>query len=166
MSQAATSITPKYFDVSEKDHYAMEKLRNLKKMYTPSPVIRQGKTKWRNCRLDTKNPVNPDFQLGWAILAECSQSRGCINGSECSNKNKRNFFILCSENSPNLTCYITLRVHNRKGQSTILPLRSSLLSLVFSVYTLQDTFSVVVYFSISLISVAEDWKTFHSCYKL
>ena len=43
MNQAATSITPKYFDVSEKDHYAMEKLRNLKKMYTPSPVIRQGK---------------------------------------------------------------------------------------------------------------------------
>ena len=82
MSQAATSITPKYFDVSEKDHYAKEKLRNLKKMYTPSPVIRQGKTKWRNCRLTTKNP---DFQLGWAILAECS------------NKNIRNFFILCSE---------------------------------------------------------------------
>jgi hypothetical protein len=42
MNQAATSITPKYFDVSEKDHYAMEKLRNLKKMYTPSPMIRQG----------------------------------------------------------------------------------------------------------------------------
>ena len=30
----------------------------------------QGRTKWRNCRLTTKNP---DYQLGWALLAECMQ---------------------------------------------------------------------------------------------
>ena len=40
-------------------------------------------------RLSTKNQ---DYQLGWDILAECRQ----INPNET--------FILCIENSPNLTC--------------------------------------------------------------
>ena len=31
---------------------------------------RQGRTKWRNCRLTFKNP---DYQPGSAILAECRQ---------------------------------------------------------------------------------------------
>jgi hypothetical protein len=43
----------------------------------------QGRTKWRNCRVTTKNP---DYQLGCAFLAG------------------NTIFILCSENSPNLTC--------------------------------------------------------------
>ena len=36
-------------------------------------------------------------------------------------------FILCGENSPNFTCHTTLRVHNINNQSTVPPLRSSLL---------------------------------------
>ena len=58
----------------------------------------QERLKWRNCRLITKNP---DYYLGWAILAECRQldTHSCI-------------FHLCSENFPNLTCYIKLKVHN------------------------------------------------------
>ena len=72
----------------------------------------QGRTKWRSCRLTTKNP---DYQLGWAILAECRQL-----------DNHNAIFILCSENFPNLTCYITLTVHNINGQSTVPPLHSSL----------------------------------------
>ena len=36
-------------------------------------------------------------------------------------------FILCIENSRNLDCYITLRVHSINGQSTVPPLCSSLI---------------------------------------
>ena len=50
----------------------------------------QGRMKWGNYRLTTKNP---DFKLGWAILAECRQL----------DTHKR-IFILCGENSPNFTC--------------------------------------------------------------
>ena len=47
----------------------------------------QGRMKWRNCRLTTKKS---DYQLGWPILAKCRQPINTI-------------FILCIENSPNLT---------------------------------------------------------------
>ena len=33
------------------------------------PTRLQGRTKWKNCWIATKNP---DYQNGWAILAECS----------------------------------------------------------------------------------------------
>ena len=32
----------------------------------------KGRTKWRNCRLTNKNP---DYQLGWAILADCKKKK-------------------------------------------------------------------------------------------
>ena len=64
----------------------------------------QGRTKSRSCRLTTKNS---DYQIGWAILTA--------------------IFILPSENSPNLTCYLTLRVHNINDTSIVPPLGSSLL---------------------------------------
>ena len=38
----------------------------------------------------------PPYQVGWAILAECRQLDIPIKA----------IFVLCSENSPNLTCYI------------------------------------------------------------
>ena len=75
--------------------------------------IGQGRMKQRKCRLIAKTP---DYQLGWAILAECKQL-DTLNS----------IFILCSENSPNITCYKTLSVHNINGQSTISPLCSFLL---------------------------------------
>ena len=78
----------------------------------------QGRTMWRNCRLNTKNPDN---QLGWAILA--------INA----------IFILYGKISPNLTCYITLRVQNINGQYTIPPLCSSLLTTKRSCYDANKT---------------------------
>jgi len=69
MTQAATSITPKYFDVSEKDHYAMEKLRNLKKMYTPSPVIRHrfGRPQLTTKRSEHSYYVQPPKMLKQSI---------------------------------------------------------------------------------------------------
>ena len=33
-------------------------------------LIQEGRTKWRNCRLTNKHL---DYQLGWALLAECMQ---------------------------------------------------------------------------------------------
>ena len=54
-------------------------------------------------------------QINCAILAEFRQL----------DTHKLNFHF-CSENSPNLTCYITSRVHNINCQSTIPPLRSFL----------------------------------------
>jgi hypothetical protein len=74
------------------------------------PIV-QGRTKWRNCRLTTKSP---DFQLSWAILAQCRHSY----------THKHNFH-LCSENSRNLECSIQL-VNNMNDKSTVSPLRSSL----------------------------------------
>ena len=58
---------------------------------------------------------NSDYQLGWAILAECRQL-----------DTHKHIFHFMSWNSPYLTCYITLRVHNINGQSTVPPLHFSL----------------------------------------
>ena len=49
-------------------------------MATSTIALPQGRTKWSNCRLTTKNP---DYQLGWAILVECSMLdiktfQGCV----------------------------------------------------------------------------------------
>ena len=88
--------------------------RKMCDQYSKSYVSPQlyGRTKSRNCRLTTKNS---DYQFGWAILTACRQLP--INP----------IFILPSENySPNLTCYLTLRVHNINGPSTVPPLCPSL----------------------------------------
>ena len=47
-------------------HYRA-KSKTCKKLQHRYP---QGRTKWRNCRLTIKNP---DYQLGWPILAKCRQ---------------------------------------------------------------------------------------------
>merc|ERR1712083_1238529 len=60
MSPGATSLTPKYFHGSEKDHYAMEKLSKLKQMYTPSPIRnRYGKPKFTTRRSEQSYYVYP-----------------------------------------------------------------------------------------------------------
>ena len=38
MTLAATSISPKYYHNLDKNDYAMERLRDLKTMYTVSPI--------------------------------------------------------------------------------------------------------------------------------
>ena len=65
----------------------------------------QGRTKWRNCRLSIETP---DYQFGWAV-------QDPLNAT----------YIFCSDNSPNLTCYVTLRVHIINDLSTIPSLRSN-----------------------------------------
>jgi hypothetical protein len=74
----------------------------------------------RNCRLSTETP---DYFPTWL---------GCFGSKQAAGYPKLQFsFYVFSGNSPNLTCYIKLRVHSINGQSTIPPLRSS---LIFSIY--------------------------------
>ena len=83
----------------------------------------QGRTKSRNCRLTHKTS---DYQVGWAILAECKQL----------DTHKHNFqFMYGKFSQPYLLCYITLRVHYINGQYTVPPLRSSFLCRI--VYTIS-----------------------------
>ena len=92
----------------------------LLRKYTYSLTIEvpnfQGRTKWRNCRLSTETQDN---QLGLAVLAVL----------RLLDTLKRNFIFYVVKNSPNLNCYITLRVHILNFLSTVPPLRSSLLIL-------------------------------------
>ena len=110
-------------------------------MATSTIALPQGRMKWSNCRLTTKNP---DYQLGWAILAECSRLdvktfQGCVifcgfcAGQKPQERNtlkslyldtqKCNFhFMQQNFYKP----YLLLRIQNIKGQSTVSPLHSSL----------------------------------------
>ena len=60
------------------------------RFYVPIICSNQGRTKWRNCRLTTKKP---DYQLGSQLDTH------------------KPIFILCTEISNNLNCFIILTVH-------------------------------------------------------
>ena len=56
-------------------------------------------------------------------------SEGTVDWPQKMQNTINTIFVLCSENSRNLDCYITLKstyVHNINGQSTVFPLFSSL----------------------------------------
>ena len=72
----------------------------------------------RNNKVEELQTDNQKYLLSWAILSQC----------QCKPLDTRKLnFILCSKKSPNPITYITLRAHNKNGQSTDLPLPSSFL---------------------------------------
>ena len=104
-------------EVPAQNIQSSEKLRSPASGFQTNPgkipqSFEQGRTKWRNCRLAAKTP---NYQLGWAILAECRQFDIL----------KRNFLFMYIIKL--LTTLPVTRAHyNINAQSTVPPLRSSL----------------------------------------
>ena len=67
-----------------------------------------------------------------------NQNVGCILDG-----GKEERVILFSENSPNLTCDIKLRVHNINGQSTVPPLHSSMVEELQPQIKQHSSFTIV-----------------------